>query len=155
VLSVLMAAAAVGQSPTVRNATVLLPDCPYRQCELSYVPGRFGGHLEVGVGVLAEIGGGPTGAGIVRAVAAVPAAARIARAGQRAQTSATAIRVVAVVATAIAWQQAGKTLDPQLARLFIGTGGLLLFSVGPLVPQDMAHDRFGRAADAYNRELGR
>ena len=143
------------QAPTVRNAAVLLPDCPYRRCELTYIPGRFGGRLEVGVGVLSEIGGGFSGGGIVQAVAAVPEAARIARRGQVFQGGANTIRLLAVVGTVVLWGVAARSPEPSLARLF-GTGaGLTVFFVAPLVPQSVAHDEFGRSTDAYNRELAR
>jgi hypothetical protein len=143
------------QAPTLRNASVLLPNCPYRQCELTYVPGRFGGRLEVGVGVQSVISGGFSGGGIVDAVSAVPEAERIARRGRALQTTANTIRLASVMGTAALLLAARRTNEPGIARLLAITLGGTSFLIAPMVPQDMAHDRFAEAADAYNRELAR
>lgn len=150
-----MPATITPQAPTVRNAAVLLPNCPYRQCEPTYVPGRFGGPLEVGVGSPSEISAGFSGGGIVLAVSAVPEAERIARRGQAFQGTANTIRVLAVVGTAVLWRLAGRSPEPGLARLYSASAGAFAFFVAPLVPQSIAYDEFHRATDAYNRELGR
>lgn len=151
----IMPTAILAQAPTVRNASVLLPDCPYRRCELTYIPGRFGGRLEVGVGGPSEISAGFSGGGIVRAVSAVPEAERIARRGQAFQGTANTIRVLAVVGTAVLWRLAVRSPEPGLARLYSASAGAFAFFVAPLVPQSIAYDEFHRATDAYNRELGR
>ncbi len=155
VLVTLMPAVSTAQAPTMRNATVLLPDCPYRQCELTYVPGRFGGRLEVGVGGPTEISAGFSGGGIVRAVAAVPDAARIASRGQAFQGTANTLRVLAVVGTAVLWRVAGRSPDPRLARVFTAGAGVTAFFLFPVIPQSMACDEFHQATDVYNRQLAR
>jgi hypothetical protein len=90
------------QSPTVRNAAVLPFDCPYRQCELTYRTGAFGGRLQVGVDARSEIGSGFTGGGIVRAMSGVPQAARI---GRRAHVT------VPLIPQSIAHNQFGRATD--------------------------------------------
>jgi hypothetical protein len=132
-----------------------VPDCPYRQCELTYRTGAFGGRLEVGEHALTTIGGGFGSGGIVRAMSAVPEAARIARRGRVAQVTASTLRVLVVAGTVVGWHAAGRSLDPPLARLFIGAGGVLYFGLVPFVPQSIAHGQFQRATEVYNRELGR
>ena len=143
------------QAPTRENARGPLTDCPYRRCELTYVPTLFGGRLEVGVGVLSEVGGGFAGGGIVNAVSAVPEARAIAERGQLLQGSAQVIRIAAVIATAVLFQRTRNGSDPAIARSLAIGFGAGLFALGPLVPQAMARDRFIEATDAYNRRLPR